>query len=263
MHLAEVESTNLHARRLTVYPDEGIAVIAADRQWAGRGQRGNTFFSDTGGGIWASIVVPLDNLSSHFVFNRAVSLAIFDALVGASPGLRAGIKWPNDIYVNDRKICGILLETIQHERQYLVVGFGVNVNVRLQDLPPSLRMIATSLHIETGATFSIPALLHAIAAGFERYRHMAAPQAHATYVQRLYRLGWRVRLGDREGIFQSVGDDGRACIVGQTEMKHISSGPLHFIGPGSGESPVEKGGLGVRDEPQREPGNDNEQPATT
>ena len=231
VHLDEVDSTNLYARRLSRYPADGVTLIAADRQHAGRGQRGNTFFSAIDGGIWASLVAPLDDLSSHFVLNRAMSLAIFDMLVEAAPGLSAAIKWPNDIYVEDRKICGILLETLQRERRYLVTGFGVNVNLGAPDLPRSLRATATSLQIETGNSYSIPALLYATVSAFERYRLMPVSEAHEKYAKRLYGVGRRVRVGDIEGIFRSVGEDGRARIAGADRVYELCSGPVRFVTP--------------------------------
>src|SRR5271157_177410 len=111
-HFQSINSTNTFAKSLVCLPANGICVITADRQTAGRGQRDNTFFSGTDGGLYASIVCPISDIQSHFMYNRAISLAICHAIEGKVPLSLVRIKWPNDIYWSDRKICGILLESL-------------------------------------------------------------------------------------------------------------------------------------------------------
>ncbi len=107
-----------------------------------RGQRGNTWESEPGKNLTFSVLLRPDGLhaSQQFRISQAVSLAITDTLDGFLPeGIEAKVKWPNDIYVGNRKICGILIENtlcgaaIQHS----IIGIGLNINQRdfLSDAP--------------------------------------------------------------------------------------------------------------------------------
>ena len=130
IHLENIDSTNLFGRSLEDIPESGITVIQADNQSSGRGRLGNSFFSSHSGGLWVSIITPISDLSRHFQFNRAISLAIHDSILKLFPDSPLGIKWPNDIYWAERKICGILLENHLFHPEFLVIGFGINVNIK-------------------------------------------------------------------------------------------------------------------------------------
>lgn len=226
-HFTSIDSTNTFAKSLDSLPVKGMHVIAADRQTAGRGQRDNTFFSDTEGGLYASIVCPIPDISRHFRYNRAISLAICTAIEGKAPLVK--IKWPNDIYWSHRKICGILLESLPHSARYLVVGFGVNVNIAPEQFPPSIRDRATSVMIETGRTFDCAALLYDICRLFHKYLGISDARAHAIYRNRLYKKSSRIAIHGHTGIFHDVFEDGRLCLISDTATVAISSGTMQFI----------------------------------
>jgi BirA family biotin operon repressor/biotin-[acetyl-CoA-carboxylase] ligase len=229
IHLPSVDSTNLYARRLSFGSRHGCILIVADRQTAGRGQRGSCFFSAARGGIWASLVVPIRDLSHHFHLNRAMSLAILETLTDAAPGLSTSIKWPNDIYAKNKKICGILLETFPAPQHGIIIGFGVNINLEENDFPPPLQSIATSLFQETGKTYETAQLLYGILMRFRHFRALSSAAAHRIYLDRLYRRGHAAKAGEVEGIFDTVDEDGRVCLVQGDRRTPVSSGPLTFI----------------------------------
>lgn len=226
-HFQSIDSTNTFAKSLACLPVKGICVITADRQTAGRGQRDNTFFSDTDGGLYASIVYPISDINSHFMYNRAISLAICHAIDSKAPLVR--IKWPNDIYWSDRKACGILLESLPRSTRHIVVGFGINVNIAREQFPQSIREIATSLMIETGHEFDCAALLCDICRLFYEYLKLPVAEAHEMYRKRLYRLGQNITINGRTGIFQDVLQDGRLCLESDDALSPISSGTMQFI----------------------------------
>ena len=141
IRLDNVDSTNTYLSGIASNSPHGTCVLA-DRQSAGRGQRGNTWESEPGKNLTFSVLLRPDGLhaSQQFRISQAVSLAITDTLDGFLPeGIEAKVKWPNDIYVGNRKICGILIENtlcgaaIQHS----IIGIGLNINQRdfLSDAP--------------------------------------------------------------------------------------------------------------------------------
>jgi BirA family biotin operon repressor/biotin-[acetyl-CoA-carboxylase] ligase len=228
-HFNSIDSTNTFAKTLKELPTEGIVVICADKQTAGRGQRQNTFFSEAKGGVFASIVCPIADIGSHFIDNRAISLAIYDAIKSTCPTARLSIKWPNDIYWGDKKLCGILLENIPQSSKHIVVGFGINVNIALQTFPEDIRDIATSLLIETGQKHNEDVLLRRILEWFWRYLPLDIAAAHLLYANRLYKKGSDCEVNGQKGVFEGVLEDGRMRLKTVDKEILLSSGPVRFF----------------------------------
>lgn len=133
---SEVGSTNDIALRTS---GDGVVVIA-DVQRKGRGRLGRAWHSGPGLGIWCSV-----GLNGHLEgLMFAAALAVRDAL---RPRCEPTLKWPNDLLLNGRKVCGILVE---HRHNRTAVGIGINVGHAAEDFPPELRDTATSLCRETG-----------------------------------------------------------------------------------------------------------------
>ncbi len=140
----EIDSTNSEAvRRLR----EGIstpALFAAERQTAGRGRRGRSFYSD-GGGLYMSLAVNC-SAESSVGLTALAAVAVVDAIEKFT-GISAKIKWVNDIYVSDKKVCGILCEAVTDkqsgEMYAAIIGIGINLNVK--DFPNELEGIAGNL----------------------------------------------------------------------------------------------------------------------
>src|SRR5690606_19755638 len=147
----ELPSTNQRAKELLPAVDEG-AVILAEMQTAGRGRLGRSWFSPPGTGIWLSIILrppfspielPKLNLLAVVALSRAVK-AVLD--------IRPLVKWPNDLYYQDRKLAGILTEVTGElgRLEHVIMGVGINVNQRSNDFPLELRTKAGSLRMATG-----------------------------------------------------------------------------------------------------------------
>jgi BirA family biotin operon repressor/biotin-[acetyl-CoA-carboxylase] ligase len=205
-----LDSTNDTARAMTDLPRSGLCVVQADCQTRGRGRSGAVFFSDSTGGLWVSIITPVVSIEEHFAHNRALSLALCETVEAVcGPDYRCSIKWPNDIYLRDKKLCGILLENHPGNARMLVLGFGLNVAVHYDEFPEALKPIATSLLIETGNRYSRSVLLKET---LERYHaHCATDPTvlHRVYTQRLYGTGCVVEIDGRRGTFNGVALDGR------------------------------------------------------
>ena len=154
-----IDSTMIDAvRRAEAGAGEGTLVIA-DRQTAGRGRLGRSWISEPGVGLYFSLILrPLTPPERSAVLTLAVGLGVARGLAEAS-GAVFDIRWPNDVLLNERKCCGILVETAADARslRYAVVGIGINVNQ--PSMPEEIASIATSLHIETGRSFDREAVL--------------------------------------------------------------------------------------------------------
>jgi len=143
-YFREVASTNDVAAPLP----EG-AVVLADRQTAGRGRRGRTWFSPLGSGLYASVVLAPGRASSDpmratLLLTLAAGVALTEG-VEAATGLHADLKWPNDLYVARRKLAGILAEA---SGEHVILGFGINTSA--ESVPPDLRERVTSIESELG-----------------------------------------------------------------------------------------------------------------
>ena len=228
-HFESTDSTNTQAKSITALPANRMVLLTACSQTGGRGQRGNTFFSSMPGSIYASIICPVDDISNHFHYNRSLSLAISEVLDNKQLNSPLFIKWPNDIYWNDKKVCGILLESTPCSTRHIILGFGINVNIACSAFPKELRNTATSLLIETGRTLSCSVLLSNICTAFWNNRSIRPEILHRQYTARLYRQGSKVRINNQTGIFSTVLDDGRFGLKTDNEMIYFSAGSPEFL----------------------------------
>jgi len=228
-HYISTDSTNTCAKNISILPPDKMILLTALTQTCGKGQRNNTFFSSISGNIYTSIICPVDDIGNHFHYNRSLCLAIAETLQNFLPDIPVSIKWPNDIYVHNKKICGILLESTPNSNRHIILGFGINVNMLQKDFPVELKNTATSLAIETGKTFSCPSLLTTIYTAFLNNLNCTPDILHPHYTSRLFRLGYNVRIAGHIGIFSGVMGDGRFVLNCNNEMMYFSSGSPEFL----------------------------------
>ena len=175
----ELDSTNRLARELVARGAAPGTVIRAGPQSAGRGQYERGFASPEGGLYFSLLLRPLLEPRETPMVTLAAGLGCRDALAEFC-GLDCLIKWPNDLYCEDKKIAGILSEYVAppDKAAAVVVGVGVNVNSREADFPPELRDILTTARERTGAEYDLEALLAACVAGIgRRAAQLAADRA--------------------------------------------------------------------------------------
>ena len=162
------DSTNVQAKRLAEAHAPHGTLVVSDRQDGGKGRRGRSWASPSGVGIWMSLILrPEIAPSSASMLTLAAALAVREG-IREETGLSPLIKWPNDLVLNGKKICGILTEmsTELMEIQYVITGIGINVNQR--EFPPEIRDTATSLSLEAGRSFRRSSLIAAILKAFEK-----------------------------------------------------------------------------------------------
>ena len=164
-----IDSTNTKAKELgTAGAKEGTVVIS-EEQTGGRGRLGRQWVSPKFKGIWMSIILkpdiePMDASKITQIGAAAVCMSINEL------GLKATIKWPNDIVLNGKKVCGILTEMSGelNKINYIVMGIGINVNIESEDFPGDIKDIATSIKIEAGKKVKRKELVASIFNNFEK-----------------------------------------------------------------------------------------------
>lgn len=165
----ETDSTNNQAKAAGEKGEAHGTLFVADRQTAGKGRRGRGWESPSGNSISMTILLrpeipPVKAPMLTLVMALAVADGIRDVL-----GVETGIKWPNDIVLNKKKICGILTEmsTEIDYINYVVIGVGINVNQ--ETFPDEIKETATSLKIETGKPVKRAGIIAAVMSRFEQY----------------------------------------------------------------------------------------------
>lgn len=218
LYLPSCQSTNDEAADL-LRQGQGLegTVVITDYQTAGRGQRGNQWVAKPGENFTLSVILRPHFLMANeqFRLNIAVSLGVFDFLLPyLGPHLK--IKWPNDIYVNNQKLGGILIEnTLQGNRlESSVVGIGLNINQL--DFEEGR---ATSLRLMLGRELSLEALLPELLASIEKnyllLRNRKYDLLKTRYLQHLFRY-------QEPHLFQRAGEEIEGVIVGVAETGHLA-----------------------------------------
>jgi len=156
MYKKSVDSTNTLAKQIAGSIDSEFMLVTAQIQEAGRGRLGRSFESDNDKGIWCSFVLkPGMNPENALIITIASATAVCKTLEKIC-GIKTGIKWPNDIVIKGKKICGILSEMSCETGaiEYIVVGIGINLSQEAGDFTPEVAEIATSVLAETRQRFS-------------------------------------------------------------------------------------------------------------
>lgn len=237
----ETASTNEDAKYLA---DEGMehgSLVVADEQTGGKGRRGRAWASPAGESISFSLLLRPDfspDKASMLTLLMAISVA--EVISSLHPDLDVKIKWPNDVIVNDHKVCGILTEMSAEPDfiHYVVIGVGVNVNQTV--FPDELKDIATSLRIEKGEHIDRTAIILGIMEYFEYYyglfcEHLDVSAFVDIYDRYLVNRNREVRVldpkGEYTGIAEGINDSG-ALIVKTADgtVKAISSGEVSVRG---------------------------------
>ncbi|MBQ0081476.1 MAG: biotin--[acetyl-CoA-carboxylase] ligase [Alistipes sp.] len=200
-HFDTLTSTNDEARKST-YVD--MDVIWADMQSAGRGQRGHTWLSNKGENLTFSVVLePLFlEASKQFLLSEITALSIYEMLY--EYGIKSKIKWTNDIYVDNRKITGILIEH-QLSGNFLrrtILGVGIDVN---QVCFPQTLPNPTSMKLQSGHSFSLEQVLEkfmiCLRRNYDSIRRGDFQTIQSKYHNLLYRLDERHRFMAEDGKF--------------------------------------------------------------
>ncbi len=229
-HLAETDSTNTQLRQwMNAEAVADYSVVWSDYQTSGRGQVGNSWESERGKNLLMSIVVRPQRLDVHqqFYLSMAVSNAILDAIAKHVPSVE--VKWPNDIYVDNQKLAGILIENTLRGSEIAdtIVGLGLNVNQTkfVSDAPNPI-----SLKNILGRDLNVEQLLLDICENIRlwmaRVNERKFDEIFSAYAQRLFRNDGEYHLyTDRNGQFEAqisgIRPEGHLVLVDKQNAERV------------------------------------------
>lgn len=214
-------------------------LIVAEEQTGARGRLGRFYFSPRGG-VWFSLVLkPPLQPQLTLPISLMAGVAVAEALKGLS-GLPLVLKWPNDIFVRDKKVVGILTEMVaESDRvQFVICGIGVNANIEPGAFPEELRPIATSLKIELGYEISRTTLLCQVVESLDRYYHLFLLQGPQAIIEAWRRspnmLGKKVRVSSPEETMKGMALDldSQGALQVQTDtglVKQVVAGDVRLL----------------------------------
>lgn len=234
-----IDSTNIKAKEIAHNEREGTVLIA-EEQTAGKGRLGRNWASPKGKGIWMSIILkPNVEPTKLPKITLIGAAAVHKAL--RNIGVEAKIKWPNDILIDGKKVCGILTEMSGELNMvnYVVMGIGINVNLDEEDIPDELKNIATSLRLSTGRKINRKELAANILNEFEKLYIKFKEKDNIEEVLRICRensvlLGEEVKVirGDniRIGKALDINDNGELVVKFGDNVENIIAGEVSLRG---------------------------------
>lgn len=216
-----LSSTNKLAKNLALHGASEGTLVIAEKQTEGKGRLNRKWFSPNGG-LWFSIILkPKIKTFEASKLTFPISLAIAET-IRKTFNLNVEIKWPNDILINNRKVCGILTESVTKEKKlkFVVVGIGLNVNINLKEFPENLRCSATTLKEELKRNVKLEHLLCELLFQIEREYELFLNEDFRKILERWKNfasfLGKRIKILMNgklyEGIAEDVDNEGKLVV---------------------------------------------------
>lgn len=234
-----VDSTNNKARHLAEQgAPEGTLVVAVE-QSAGKGRRGRSWISAGGDGVWMSLLLRPDFMPECASMLTLVAALAVEEAIRQVTGLKSRIKWPNDVILNEKKVCGILTEmsTEMESIHYVIIGIGINVGIR--EFPEEIRNVATSLALCTEKSVKRAELAAAVAKAWEHYygrflQTMDLSLLMEAYNERLINRDRQVKVTGSAagctGIARGINKKGELLVETEEGLKAVMSGEVSVRG---------------------------------
>lgn len=216
-----VDSTNTRAKQLAEAGAPDGTLVVAETQSAAKGRRGRSWMAQAGTGVWFSLLLRPQIEPEHASMMTLVAAMAVEKGIRETTGLHGRIKWPNDVVVDGKKVCGILTEMSadMDSVNHVVVGIGINANIR--EFPEELREKATSLFLASGQVVKRAGLLNAVLLAWEEYygRYLQTEDLSLLakeYNEKLAGLHGRVQVlapkGDYTGISHGINHRGELLV---------------------------------------------------
>lgn len=220
IHLRTVGSTNDYARELAEQGAESGTVVTADEQTAGRGRHSRRWTAPPGAALLCSAILrPLD--LSHTLLPLAVPIAVCEAAEALAP-VRCQVKWPNDVWLRERKLAGVLIEARPPE--WAIIGIGLNLAIADDEFPGDLRWAATSLGHGVAPGDALPALRQALG----RWVEAAPAEVRAEFARRdaLHgrEVSWKGAGRFADGSGRAAGVDEKGNLLVDTPAGRVALG---------------------------------------
>jgi len=219
-HFRRVDSTNERAKELAAAGAPGGLVVTSDEQTAGRGRRGHAWFAPPGSCLLYSALLRPYSGEEVPLLPLAVPIAVCEAAEAIAP-VRCQIKWPTDVWIDERKVAGVLVEA-RPDQGWAVIGVGINIAITDEDFPAELRESATSLlpteaedGLPPGGAPSVRRALAALNESLERWVEAGGDEVLDTYRPRDLLCGRRISWEGGAGVAREV--DERGHLVVDTE----------------------------------------------
>lgn len=235
IYLNSVTSTNDYLRELANSGAKSGTVVIARTQSAGKGRKGNSFHSPSGGGIYLSYLYRPDVDVVLSAITPQIAVAVYKAIIDVT-GIDTGIKWVNDIVLNGKKICGILTESsvINSKSPFIVVGIGINVNTPAKAFTGELENIASSLFVETNEKYDINLLSATVIEQLNLIFSDRFDNSFPIYRQKCINIGKEVVFEyngeEKHGVAQDIDEHYRLFVEIEGELCALSSGVVSIRG---------------------------------
>jgi len=227
VHYFRTDSTNSTALNLAQQGAVHGTVVVAEEQTAGRGRLGRSWYSEKSSGIYASVILrPPFSPAAAPILTLLAGAAAAQALNKVT-GLNVDIRWPNDLLVNGKKVCGILTEMNAELGRLHVVVLGIGINVNHTVMPAEIEPVATSLRIESRRTWSRVQILIALLKELERHYRLLLERGSSAIAEHwaaasTYANGKRIRIvrADGESFATTTGLDSSGALRVRYEDGH-------------------------------------------
>ena len=234
-----IDSTNTKAKELAEEGHPSGTLVVADRQTAGKGRRGRSWESPTGIGIFMTLMLKPEINPNHASMLTLVAAMATTRAIRRVTGVPAMIKWPNDIVMNGKKVCGILTEMSAQFDYINHIVIGIGINVHNEDFPEEIAKTASSLYLESGQHIHRASLIEAFLEEFEdvyaeylKTEDMEGLQKE--YDAMLVNRGRQVRVLDPkepfEGKAMGITKKGELIVDTWESRKLVSSGEVSVRG---------------------------------
>ena len=238
-HFEELDSTNKEASRMARQGCEHGTLVTAEEQTAGIGRRGRNWSSENGAGIYMSMVLRPNLKTEQASMLTLVAAMAVKTAIEEMCYLKPFIKWPNDIVLNKKKICGILTELSLKgtEIDFIVVGIGINV--KNQVFPEEIAQNASSILLETGKLVDKECLIEEVCKQFDIYYRKFMQTKDLSlfkdeYEQALINREEKVKvldpLGEYTGVAKGITNTGELIVDKAGENCYVSSGEVSVRG---------------------------------
>lgn len=246
VYLDKIDSTNNYAKKIALEGCEEGTLVVADYQTCGRGRLGRDWNSPHKKGVWMSLVlrpdIPFEEVQ---IITLAASVAVVQALYDVAQ-IEAGIKWPNDIIINGKKVCGILVEmNMEIDRiNFLVLGIGLNVNQEKVDFSQELldKAVSLKMHVEKTSNSQkilkrneiIAAILLKFEEIYDKVKSGAFEDIISEWKKYSVTLGKEVSITHKNeqyiGIAEDITKDGKLIVKCEDGIKEVFSGEISVRG---------------------------------
>jgi BirA family biotin operon repressor/biotin-[acetyl-CoA-carboxylase] ligase len=220
-HFRRTDSTNSRARELVEAGAPHGTVVTAAEQTAGRGRQGRTWTAPPGKALlYSAVLRPLDE--RHLLLPLAVPLAVCEAAEELQPEVECAIKWPNDVWIEGRKVAGVLIEA-KPQDGWAVIGVGLNLSIEHDEFPPDLRETAVSILSATPRQAA-----GALNRRLDRWVAADRDEVLAAWRSRDALHGREVSWDGGSGVADGIEDSGDLVVVAGSDRVVLGAGEIHL-----------------------------------